>query len=192
MKKVFLMISCFILSFILFDCSSPKYVVSEKGDKAEVELKDGKDFSGEIVLISDTSIIFSNVAGNSGTGPILFYILNKNIKHISVKGYNGSGWITPVLIFQVLPAALLAIAASSVKYTNENNTLIAVILSIPALVTPIIFALTEGETPHWDDSMPLNEIKKLKIYSRYPLELSPTQMELLLKIYNQKKIREYY
>ncbi len=188
MKKLFLIFSCFMVSFVLFNCSSPNYLVSEKGDKAEVELKDGKDFSGEIVSISDTSIIFATANENSNTNPILFYSLIKDIKHIAIQGYSGSGWIAPVLIFQVLPAVLLAIASS---IEGSNGVGVGVIFAIPAAITSLIFATTEGVTPQWDDSMPLDDIQNLKIYSRYRLGLSRTRMEFLLKMYKQKQIKIY-
>ncbi len=188
MKNLLLLLSCFILSILLFNCSSPKYTVSAIGDKAKVELKDGSEFSGEIVLICDTSIIFSVASEDPETAPVLIYTLNKDIKHISVQGYSGSEWIAPVLIFQVLPAVLLAIAAGS---EGMNGVGIGVIFALPAAITTLIFASTEGKTPQWDDSMPQNGIKNLRIFSRYPLYLSRNQMELLLKMYNQKQIRRY-
>ncbi len=194
MKKVFMILLCSTVMFVLINCSSPRYIVSEKGDKANVELIDGRCFSSEIVLISDTAIFFLELPEDTANFPVLFYVNNKDLKSISIKGYNGSGWVAPVLTLQVLPAVLMAIAASSVKdnnYGGFNSVGIGVLFAIPAAVTALIFASTEGDTPHWDDSMPLDEIKNLKIYSRYPKGLSMKQMELLIQMNNQKHIYKY-
>ncbi len=189
MKKLFLTFLSFILLLLLSNCSPGKYTVSANGDEADVELKNGKEFSGEIVSISDTCVFFASLPAAQRELSVLFYSLKQDIKSIKVQGYNGSGWEPWVLLFQVLPAGLLAGAAASVK--GPDAVSVGLISAIPALVTSILLGTSEGDTPQWNDGQPLEELESLKIYSRYPTALSEDELNRLLKRYNQKAIRKY-
>lgn len=185
MKKVILTL-CFIsLIVIINSCSSGKYVVSENGDKAEVTRKDGYKFVSEIVCIHDTAIIFSTISENRLHVQQLFYEPIDKIKSITIQGYGGSGWIGSVLVFQVLPAALLTVAATSV---DSDNAGVGLIFAIPAVITAILFATSEGETPQWNNELPISEIENLKKYSRYPEGMNQEVLSKLLKKYNQTGI----
>ena len=190
MKKLFITIICFVVLLLFCNCSSGKYIVSANGDIGDVKLKSGKEYTGEIVFISDTAIFFATTPANQREVPTLYYSLNEEIKSVTVQGYDGSGWVSPVLLFQVLPAGLMAGAAASAE--TDNPVLIGLIFTIPAIITSILFASTEGEAPQWNDELPIQEIETLKLYSRYPEE--PNQMEIikLLKRYNQKAIKKLF
>jgi len=189
MKKLLLTSLSFILLSLLSDCSSGGYTVSVNGDKADVQLKSGKNFSAEIVSISDSAVFFASTPASLIELPVLFYSLNRDIKSIEVEGYNSNGWITPVLLFQVLPVGLLTAAATSVHNTNAG--IVGLVFMIPAVITSILFISSNGHTPQWNDKQPLEEIESLKIYSRYPRALSEDEINRLLKRYNQEIIIKY-
>jgi hypothetical protein len=188
MKKLFLRILCLFPLIIFSNCSSGKYVVSPYGDIANFKLKDGKEYTGEIVFISDTAIFFATKPVNQRELSTLYYFLNQEIKSVEVQGYDGSGWLTSVLFFQVLPAALFVGAAASAEV--DNPVAVGFVSLIPALLTSLFLGSSQGEVPQWNDELPLKEITSLKMYSRYPLELNQEEMILLLKRYNQKTIKK--
>jgi len=169
----------------IIGCSSGKYVVSEKGDIAEITRKDGYKFESELVCIQDTAIIFTTIPSNHKDFPKLFFEPIEEIKSITIQGYDGSGWIGSVLLYQAVPAALLTVAATSV---DSDNAGVGLILAIPALITTILFATSEGEIPQWNDELPISEIENLKKYSRYPEGMNQEVLSILLKKNNQTGI----
>lgn len=189
MKKIILILCYLTFIIIISSCSSGNYVVSANGDKAEVKLKDGKGFVSEILAIQDTAIIFATTPNNTLDIPRLFFEPINEIKSIDIRGYDGSGWGSSVLLFQVLPAVLLTVTAASVS--SENVTM-GLIFAIPAAITAVLFATSEGETPQWNDETPISEIENLKKYSRYPEGISQDELSKLLKSYNQTVIKKYF
>ena len=184
MKILFLMICCIPLILVIIACSSEKYVVSVNGDKAEVKLINGKNFVGELVCIRDTAIIFATKPVNPLDFPQLFYEPIDKIKSITIQGYDGSGWLTSVILFQTIPAGLLTVAATSV---DSDNAIVGLTLIIPA-ITAILFATSEGVTPQWGDELPISEMENLKKFSRYPEGMSQDVLSMILKQYNQTGI----
>ena len=189
MKKLIRNLFCFFLSLLIYDCGSGEYVVSPKGDKVDIILKKGNQLNVELLLISDTSVVYASTSANPHDQTNLFYSLHSDIKSISVKGYDGSGWVTSVMLFQVLPSILFAIAAAT--YSQSSEGLVAgTIFLFPAIITTVLFASSEGETPEWNDQSPVEDLNKLKIYSRYPVGLNEEQLKLLLSRYSQKQIKK--
>ena len=188
MKKVFALIFNLILLIVLSSCSSGKYVVSEKGDIAEVTRKDDYKFVSEIICIQDTAIIFATIPVNPLDFPLLFFEPIEEMRSITIQGYDGSGWGGAVLIFQVLPAALMFGAAASYSDEGSGALTVGLVCATPAAITALLFATSEGETPQWTDKLPISEIDNLKKYSRYPEGLNQEVLSNLLKKYNQKGI----
>ncbi len=189
MKKLSLALSFLSILLMLNICGSGKYTVSSNGDTVDIKLKSGTTFTGEMIYISDTAVVFSSIPSDSNEKPILFYSLNNEIKSISVQGFNGSGWATPVLLFQALPAILLTATAAS--YVDGDEILIlGLIVAIPAVITAILFGATEGDTPQWDDNSSTDDIQSLKIYSRYPEGLNKKDRAALLDTYKQKNLKK--
>jgi hypothetical protein len=189
MKTIVIALACFTLLFNLTGCSTRGYTVSPYGDKAEVNLKSGNNFTAEIISVTDSAIFFAHEPENYLESPTLFYSLVKDIKSIKIQGYDGGNWLTPVLLFQVLPTGLLVGAAASVENAAPG---IALISLIPAIVTSICFGTTETKSPEWHDELPLEEINSLKIYSRYPEAINEAQLKRLLKMYNLESVKKYF
>ncbi len=191
MKTASISIFSFVLLVVLCSCSSGKYVVSANGDKAEVKLINGKEFVSEIVSIQDTLIIFATTPVNPLDFPHLFFEPIEEIKSITIQGYDGSGWGGSVLLFQVLPAALMAGAAAS--YSEGSGALaVGLVCAIPAAITALLFSGSDGDTPHWNDEMPIPEIENLKKYSRFPEGMNQEELSKLLKKYNQTELKKYF
>jgi len=190
MKTVSISIFSFVLLVVLCSCSSGKFVVSANGDKAEVKLIHGKEFVSEIVSIQDTLIIFATTPVNPLDFPNLFFEPIEEIKSITIQGYDGSGWGAPVLLFQVLPAALIAGAAAS--YGSGGALAIGLVCAIPAAITALLLSGSAGETPQWNDEITVSEIENLKKYSRYPEGMSQEELSKLLKKYNQTELKKYF
>ena len=189
MKRIIKPISFLSLIIILTCCSASKYTVSEKGDVAKIKLKDGRQLDAELIAIEDSTIILSLVSSNSSNPSLLISISTNKLKSITIDGYDGDGWISGVLIFQALPVVLLGIAASQVKGTDV--TLVTLISAIPAAITAMLFAASDRTNPHWNDTMSLSELNKLKIYSRHPGKFTFDKQQIILKDYGQKDIKEF-
>lgn len=189
MKKVFILIFSFVLLVGLCSCSSGKYVVSANGDKAEVKLNNGKEFVSEIVSIQDTAIIFATIPVNPLDFPHLFFEPIEEIKSITIQGYDGSGWGAPVLLFQLLPAVLIAGAAAS---EGSGALAVGLVCAIPAAITALLFFGSDGDTPHWSSEIPISEIENLKKYSRYPEGMSREELSKLLMRYNLTTLKKYF
>lgn len=184
MKKVFALVFNLVLLIVLSSCSSGKYVVSVRGDIAEITCKDDYKFVSEIISIHDTAIIFSTLSENYRETQQLFYEPIENIKSITIRGYDGSGWLTSVLLFQVVPAALFTAAAVSL---DSENSVVGISFIIPA-ITAMLFATSEGDTPQWNNELPVSELENLKKFSRYPEGMNQELLSNLLKKYNQTGI----
>jgi len=191
MKKIILILGSIFLILIISSCSSGKYVVSANGDKAEVKLMNETEFVCEIVSIEDTAIIFATTPTNPLDFPNLFFEPIKEIRSITIQGYDGDGWGGSVLIFQVLPAALMFGAAAS--YSEGSGAMVVgLICAIPAALTALLFAGSDVEPPQWNNELSVSELENLKKYSRYPEGLNQSELTKLLKEYNQTVIKKYF
>lgn len=189
MKRLSLTISCLSLLLMLNSCGSGKYTVSPNGDTVDIKLKSGTTFTGEMIFISDTSVVFASIPGDSNEKPVLFYSLNNEIKSISVQGFDGSGWAAPVILLQALPAILLTVTAASVSESGDVM-IMGLIMAIPAVITSILFASTEGDIPQWNDNSNTEDIQSMKIYSRFPEGLNKKDLPVLLDEYKQKNLKK--
>ncbi len=188
MKKLFLTIPYIILIMIINGCSSGRFNVSLYGDKADVKLINGSEFTCELILISDSSVVFGLQQGKADATSELLYSPRSDIQAIKVRGYSGEGWLAPVLIFQGVPAVLITIAAG--EYGKSGAALaVGLVSAIPVIVTALIFAVSAEDTPGWSlESLP-GDMDNLKIYCRYPGGLSHSELTGLLKKYRQKEMK---
>lgn len=174
MKYLIPVPNCFLMFLVIAGCSSGNYVVSEKGDIAEIVRLDGYTFNCELISILDTAIIFSSE--NQNIFPKIYYEPIENIKSIKIKGY-ASGWIGPLILFQVIPAALLTGAALSVD--SDNGGAVAVFI-IP-IISALLFSGSDEDAPQWNAGQSMESINDLNKYCRYPIGISDTLLSQLLK-----------
>lgn len=141
--------------------------------------------------IQGTTIIFATTPVNPLDFPNLFFEPIEEIKSITIQGYDGSGWGAPVLLFQVLPAVLIAGAAAS--YSEGSGALaVGLVFTIPAAITALLFSGSDGDTPRWNDEMSVSKIENLKKYSRYPEGMSQEELTKLLMKYNLKALKKSF
>ncbi|MEJ2614018.1 MAG: hypothetical protein P8Z35_03590, partial [Ignavibacteriaceae bacterium] len=107
MKAIIIILVCFVSILNFLGCATSQYTVSANGDKADVKFKSGKEFTGELVSISDSAVYLATIPGDYRNSPVLYYFPNSEIKSIAIQGYDGSSWLPWVMLFQVLPAGLL-------------------------------------------------------------------------------------
>lgn len=185
-----LFIAVIAVSFI--KCTTSQYTVQNKGDIAEIDIVNPNSSSVgtfnidvEIVIVTDTSIIAiqynDNIPIESQVGKVIEIPFNK-IKDIEILGYSNTGWVLPVILFQVVPAIILTITAITVN--SENASIIAPLL-IPAALTSLLFAVSDTEAPSFKGTNLFQEKEKLKLYAKYPNGLSSDNFEKLLYNYGQ-------
>jgi hypothetical protein len=177
---------------MLYGCSSSQYTVSSRGDEALIYLKDNSELKCELVSLQDSVLIISPASEktfNYLTLPSGYYFLKlEDIDSVSVHGYNSGGWTTAVIMFQVLPAGLLTIAASS---ADAEVFGVFAIASIPAIVTTLFFLGSEQEAPGVKNKTGFGDLEKIRIYCRYPRKLEKHEMRKLLNLSSQKTLVQY-
>lgn len=188
MKTLFINFILLTVTLFFVSCAGSQFNVSYFGNESIIELKNGYLIESEIIYFNDTSVVFSQFPDNNYTPKKIFYLLNNEIKSITVKGFDGSGWGNSVLLFQVVPVGLLAIAAS---IAEVDNIAPIIIFAIPAGITALFFSGSEGITPIWNDSMEVSTMKNLSIYARYPFEIEEKEFKKVLYQNGQEKIIKF-
>lgn len=186
MKKPDLFFVVLIYICFTLGCSSQSYVVSENGDKATITLIDDSEINCEIICFYDTMLVYvpikeENIRFMSQVEKY-YSIMYKDIKSISIAGFDGKGWGTSIWLFQVVPAGLLAVAAASVE---TNGLIVLFISSIPAILTSLFYSASDGETPQWNNKEDQSKIHDLSIYARYPDKLSRNEIMSLIEKSNK-------
>jgi hypothetical protein len=149
-----------LFSVLLWGCFAQKQFTS-KGDEVELKLHSGRIIKGEILGIADTSIIFSE----KGNFTSLFKVRKENIESVTVNGYSNSSWIQPVIMLQVLSPILLAASANAANVDLNPGFFL---LFVPAIITTLIFSLTDADPPVWDARKSFEPLDSFKKYTRYP------------------------
>jgi hypothetical protein len=192
MKKLQLIGYVIVIIIFSIRCSSPNYLVSEYGDRAIIVFNNGHELNCEIICFLDTSIVVSpfldKFQGIAQQPYSLFYVNYSELASLSIEGFDGRGWGTGVLLFQVVPVGLLAIAAISA----EADALSAIVIfGFPAAITSLFLSGSDGETPRWNNKDILSKIVDLSIYSRYPNGMSGEEMNQLIEGSIQKEIKKF-
>lgn len=192
--NIFILLSLIVL---FSRCASSNYTVQDKGDTAIIKIEDStnnaaSEFNNievELAIITDTSIVaiqyHKRYASEQQVGEVIEISFN-SIKNIEIMGYSNSGWVLPVILFQVVPAILITIAAMS---SSEDNAFIIAPLLIPAALTTILFATSDEETPSFMGKNLFEEKDKLKAYARYPNGLSTENFIRFLSLHHQTKTK---
>jgi hypothetical protein len=193
MKKLQITGYIIIVFIFLIGCSSPYYLVSEYGDKAILVFNNDYELECEIICFLDSSIVVSpfldEFQGITQQPYDLFSVNYSELASISMEGFDGRDWGTGVLLFQVVPVGLLAIAAISAE-ADALSTI--VIFGFPAAITSLFLSGSDGETPQWNNKDVFSKIVDLSIYSRYPNGMSGEEMNQLIEGSIQKEIKKFY
>ncbi|MBK8945994.1 MAG: hypothetical protein IPM32_12090 [Ignavibacteriae bacterium] len=193
MKKSLFYILIFFFMIFLASCISTKYNISEYGNDAKINLKNGNIIDCEIVYISDSTITFA-MHENSFQNKQLYiakkyYSININtINSITIEGLSGEGWEFGVIATQIVPPILLFTAAAT---QGVDNSALTFITAIPGILTALLFMESELEKPVWNQSMEISKLSEIKKYSRYPMNLSEVELNNLISRYTKKGIQNY-
>jgi len=109
----------------------------------------------------------------------------ENIQSIEIENYINYKWQGAILGFEVLPIALLFIAASS---ANAEAGGLAILL-IPVFLNFVIFGASTPSPPGVEDPFQSEQLLELRKYARFPQGLNEDQLKPFLSIYNQDKIK---
>lgn len=187
MKSI--LITC-IVSIIICSCGSSKFTTTHFGHKVEIETKT-TNLWAELVAVQEDEIIIRLTnevyTGNSKIKSSLAKVNFKNINSISISDLQNSG-NDGVLLFQILPAALLGITAGA--YSGGGGVAIAFagVLMIPGLITNMIYNASTPDPVEWNSDIPKENIYDFRIYSRITHKLTEEQLNELLDYYKQKEI----
>ena len=151
--NIFILLSLIVL---FSRCASSTYTVQDKGDTAIIKIEGStnnaaSEFNNvevELAIVTDTSIVAIQYTKSFVTGYLegkVIEISFNSINNIEIMGYSNSGWVLPVILFQVLPAIILTVTA--VISADEGNAIIIAPLLLPAALTALLFATSDEETP---------------------------------------------
>jgi hypothetical protein len=180
-----------VLASVLYSCSgTPEFVTEPQGNTATINMKNGKDFEGELLCIYDSSVIILSDLCIVGGLPHQFCVSGiniRNIRSIELSGYTDRSWIMAIVGEQLLPGFAMAIAASG--QNSKASTTIMVITVAASALTALLFE-TSTESPVLPEGYTVQELKEFHKYFRYPGGLTDLQIKDVLTRYHQDKIIE--
>ncbi len=163
-------IICLLSTAILMSCSSSVKMAKPEGDQAQIRLKAGGQFRGELLaVVKNEAVIFL-------CSQKVYKIYFDKISKIIVEGYT-------LLHKKGLILMPLSFIDLSLIFSNQYNALryvggVLAALKYNCIVggdPPIVFA----PPIYW------RELDNLKLYCRYPRDLEPKQWESLLRFHGQ-------
>ena len=182
-----------IIIIMLSSCSAPKFALKHTGDIAVVNLKSKSTFSGEFLFVKDNHIyLLLDESQSSNPSTVKKYSVSSTqinqIESMTINGYSDRSWGTSILIFQVVPAFVLALVGASVD--GDNFAPVLGVGLVPVLLSWLLFEGSTPSSPSFENFIEQDNIEELKKYSRFPQGLTNNQLEELLKMHNQVEIKE--
>ena len=185
-------LSAIFLTFIAIlqpACGPSGSIVTVTGESVTVQLHGGSREEAELLAVEDSAILClvrdRNLAPGSAAGAgVVKRIPAHSIAAIEVSGFRNNNWWIGVVLFQVLPAIGLGVAASSAG--AESGAVFAVAL-IPAAFTTILYAATGLPTPEFRDPITGQSLDELRKYARFAGTLTEAQTEELLRVHQYKR-----
>ncbi len=169
-----------IVLTLIVGCGQSSYTLRAGGDAAIMMTKDGKEWTGEILCMQDSSVYFLNAEGRSK----VFRVQVGAIQEIRIEGYVNRGWVTPLILFQVLPTVLMTVAASTVDISPAAPL---AIFGLPTLLTFALFEASTPDPPQSTEPFGPESIGPLQKYARFPQGLTAEQFKRLLTFYGQSE-----
>ncbi len=175
-------LTCLIIiaSLTILECCAPSGETAlPTGDISEVTLRTGNSFKGEFLCLMDSSLIF--LSDNKVRA-----VTSQSVSKIAFEKYSDASWVGGVLLYEVLPCAVLFAVASSVK-GSEGQGVILVAGLIPAIMNTVLFVTSTPESS-FDELNSVGELKELRKFARYPGGLTQSQLKDVLKFYGQESL----
>ncbi|MGB9588591.1 MAG: hypothetical protein ACPL7O_10475 [Armatimonadota bacterium] len=175
-----------VLLLLMFSaaCGPSEYMLKSGGDTANIKARSGNKLTGELLCIQDSSIyIVTRVQKQT-----ILRLGVIDVEQIEVEGYANRTWVTPVILFQVIPTVLFTIAAASAHVDHPEVALL--IFGVPTLITYVAFEASTPAPPNSEWPTKVGDIQHLQRYCRFPQGLTPDQLQQLLHSYNQTEPEE--
>lgn len=187
MKNLKIFVCVVGLAAAVCSCASQMSSLSPTGDKAEITLTNGKTHTGELIAVTDSLLYLffqpdpSKSASKRFKG--LYGVETSNVQRIMIHGYSNKRWVAGVLLFEVVPTVLIAIAASA---AGADPAGVLFLLSLPVAVNVAIFSASTPSAPEFEGKLVTSlEIRK---YARFPQGLNSNQLESLLQANRQTEV----
>jgi len=181
------------LSICLLSCGAPSPMLKGTGETATVALQNGVNYEVEIIAVQDSMLLCIGdgapaAAPASVAARRIMGVRPEKVASLTVAGFRNNRWVIGVVVFQLLPAVGIAVAAGSANV--EDPLAVGLVCAIPAALTALAFAGSGEPTPSFDGPLSRQDLEAIRMYARFPGELTPAQVEDLLHSYNQKEITE--
>lgn len=188
MKKTLMLIFGMSVLLLYFSCAPQIKDLKATGDMAEVVFRDRRKLTCELLALTDSSIY---VLRKGAKLPSIYYgevveIYFRDLRSIAIRGYTNKKWIGAIIAFEVVPAALFAIAAASAD-ADGMGTAIG-IMSLPVLLNFAVFSASTPPTPGVKNFYSTGQSKRLRKYARFPQGLTQDQLKQLLEESKQDEI----
>ena len=170
-------------------CGPSGSIVTMTGESVTVQLHGGIREEAELLAVEDSAILClvhdrSLEARSAAGAGVVKRIPAQSIAAIEVSGFRNDNWWIGVVLFQVLPAIGLGVAASSAD--AESGAIVAVAL-IPAVFTTILYAASGLPTPEFRDPITSQSLVELRKYARFGGTLTEAQTEELLRVHQRER-----
>jgi len=173
MKKYLSILLCIVL---IFSCTSSVKVLKSHGENISIVFMDKGKYEGELLAIDDDMLFYESDG-------LLYKIKQENVAKIYVADYSLKNKKIATMLPTMLSSGLLAIIGFKGDDPEHKVVLvIAALLPIPAffLGDPKVNFSTPFES---------DDLKKLKLYSRYPPGLTEEQWDQVLEYNNQDSFK---
>lgn len=180
----------FLIPLLMFfgGCTS-MFELQHTGDVIELDYE-GQDIRCELLAVSDSMMYLIPTADNkpaTGLEAGKIYAAPPYIfRSGDVQGYSNRSWLTPFLIFQVVPLIMYTIEAA---YYQQDHSTAAMVLPIFfgsfTLLEFVLLHLESNEPPGFERALAPEEMQFLRKYARYPQGLTAEQLTLLLSVRQQ-------
>jgi len=189
MKKLAILPLIVLTSGIFWGCTGSLFTITPEGDSATIAIEQRPDLSAKLLAINrkDSVLYVSASSANSDTLAVkndeIIGIKLDAIHSITIQNYTNKEYVMPWIAFQAVPTVLLVVAASSAGVENLGRG--TVILSLPSLFSGLLLF---ASTPK-DPTITTTELDELNKYTRFPLGLSNSQLQKLIRMQDQKELR---
>ena len=189
MKKTLMLVFGMSVLLLYLSCAPQIKDLKAIGDNAEIVFKDKRKLTCELLALTDSSIY---VLKKGSKLPSIYYgeiieVRFLDLRSIAIEGYTNKKWVGTIIAFEIIPAALFAIAAASAD--AEVGTALG-IMSLPVLLNFAVFSASSPGKPGVKNFSSADQLKKLNKYARFPQGLTQDQLKQLLKESKQEEIHQ--
>jgi hypothetical protein len=183
--------TCLFFSLVVCACSSQMQLMKGTGESVSVRLLTGSEWNAELVSVLDSGLVCVldvpvAPAGLPDWRGRVVVIPAQVIEDIKVTGVRNPNWPIGILLYQVLPAIGLGIAAASVN--GENALPVTSAALVPAALSAIMLSATGLSSPAYRGPLGPRDLADIRRYARFAGTLSEEQMQSLLHTYGQTAV----